>query len=138
SPAALSIRPPRRRQSLDHLRYPDILACILRRAGEDDFAALDHVEAIGAFGHVINVRFRNEHRVAESTDTGDAIEDGGHDDGGKSLGRLVEQKQFGTERKRAGNRDHLALAAGKGMAAAPAIALEHGEYPIGIRDARLA
>ena len=67
----------------------------------------------------------------------EAIDDGRHDDGRKPLGRLVEQQQLGTERERAGDRDHLALAAGERVAAALAIALEPREYPIGVLDARL-
>src|SRR6202011_628213 len=70
-------------------------------------------------------------------DAHQALDERGHDDGRKPLGRLVEQEELRPERERAGDRDHLALAAGKRVAAAVPVALEAWEYAIGFVDPRL-
>src|SRR6516162_5719353 len=85
---------------------------------------------------MVDVGFGNEDGTAERPDPGDTVEDRGDDNRREPLGRLIEQQQPGTKRKRASDRDHLALATRQRMTAASAIALEHREDPIGLLDAR--
>src|SRR5262249_18350533 len=124
-----------RRDALDHARHGRITARLRRRPGKYDLAALDDIEAIGEVGHVVYVRFRDQHGVPVGADRRDAVDDRRHDGRRQSLGRLVEQQQPRVERKRAGDRHHLALAAGELLAAALAVLLEFWKYLIGDREA---
>src|ERR1700738_5505418 len=101
----------------------------MRLACEDDLAALDDVEPIDKIRNMWDVGFGDADRMTESTDGGEPIDDGRDDHRGKPLSRLVEQQQLRPECERAGNRNHLALAAREGGGAALAILLGAGEKP---------
>src|ERR1700732_4218320 len=103
----------------------------MRLACEDDLATLDDVEPIGEIRNMVDVGFGDADRMTASTDGGEPIDEGRDDQRGKPLSWLVEQQQLRPECERAGNRNHLALAPGEGVAAAPGILLSSGQNPVG-------
>src|SRR4030095_13442443 len=91
---------------------------LVERSGEDDLAALDHVETLRPGGDVVDVRLGDQYAAALTRDGRDRVADGRDDGRRQALERFIEQQQDGVQRERAGDRQHLALAAGDGGAAA--------------------
>src|ERR1700674_3815051 len=120
-------------RAVDHPCHSRILADVCWGAGKNNLAALDDVEAIGEVGNVMQVRLGNEDGATKLANGRNAVDDGGHDRWRKPLRGLVEQEEFGIERQRPGDRDHLALPARELLAPASAIALELWEYAVGQR-----
>src|SRR5262245_35778656 len=108
-----------------------VLAHVARRPGEDDFAALDNVEAVRDIGHVVEIGFSDQHGVAELADGGDAGDDCGHHGRGEALCWFVQKQELGVERQRASNRHHLAFATRELLAATFPVALEPREDVVG-------
>src|SRR5436309_15836428 len=50
-----------------------VLPSLVRFAREDDLAALDDVEPVRVFRHVIDVRLRHQHRMPEPRDRRDRV-----------------------------------------------------------------
>jgi hypothetical protein len=105
-------------------------------AAVDDFTALEHIQAVGVFGNVVDVRFGDQDPVSEAADRGDAFADIRDDRRRQALERLIEQEQLRVEGQRARNRDHLAFTARELVAAARGVIAQFREDLVGERDAR--
>src|SRR5207248_2715178 len=107
---------------------------LVERAGEDDLAALDDVQAVRPGGDVVDVGLRDQQAATEPRDGRQRLADDRHDGRRQALERLVEEEQVGVERQRAGDRQHLALAARELGTAAGCRAAQPREDLPGERD----
>src|SRR5579883_1639134 len=94
----------------------------LRRHLLDDMAVVDDVDARGEAHRRGDVLLDDDDRLARLGEAAAGLEEVAHDDGGQALEGLVEEHDLGIADERAGDRQHLLLAAREiGAAAAPAL-----------------
>jgi hypothetical protein len=89
-------------------------------AGEADLALLQDVDAVGERHHELQVLLGQHDREARGLELGDALAQLLDDQWRQALRRLVEQQELGIAHQRAGDGQHLLLAAGQHAAAAVA------------------
>src|SRR5262249_2834702 len=100
----------------------------------DDLAVVEHIGAVGDLDGRAHVLLDQQYRDALAARRGDDAEHFLHDQRRKTLARLVEQQDLRIEQQRAGDRQHLLLAAGE-LAALVRLALrEAREELVDARD----
>src|ERR1700746_434364 len=102
---------------------PRFIGCeLMRRSRIDHVAIVEHVSMVGDFKTHAHILFDQEHRDAFRAHLRDDTEDFAHDERRQARRRLIENEKLGIEQKRARDRQHLLLTAGKlPPAAGPAL-----------------
>src|SRR5258705_3069238 len=119
----------------DHAHHVAVPARLRQGARKHHLAALQNIDAVDVVGNMVHVGFRDQNALPHRADGGDTLGDQRNDRGRQPLERLIEQQQFWIKRQRAGDRYHLALAAGKLAAAAPEILPQLWEHRVGFLNA---
>src|SRR3981189_1706713 len=101
------------------------------RSVVDDRAALQYHNAVGQPQNLLGILLDNDRANAAGAGDGaqrlEQLRDG---DGGRPLGRLVQQQYFWIERQRPAGRQHLLLTAGKLVAEIVAALLQPRKHPL--------
>src|SRR5690348_16777600 len=84
---------------------------ILRAALEADTSLVENVVSVGDRERHVNVLLDHENRNTHVLDPAEDVYDFAHDQGGQPFRRLVQNQQRRVQQKRAGDREHLLLAA---------------------------
>ena len=109
----------------------------LRRAGHGDAAGLEDVAAVGDLQRAEGVLLDEEHGDVERLHALHHVEDLGDEDRGEAHRRLVEQEARGAAHQRAGDGEHLLLAAGEAAGDEVALLLQDREHGEGVRHVLL-
>src|SRR5579883_369590 len=113
---------------------PGIAPSVGQAAGKDELPALDHINTVNRFRHMVNVRFGKEYGAAERADRPDALRDLGDNDRGEPFKRFIEKQKLWVERYCARDRHHFPFTAGKLGAAAGLVAQQLRKNLICQRD----